>query len=308
MKVYNCLKQFDLDLMFSMALEDEGGDPVEIPLRLNGIIQYITTQYPTEEEMENCCHVVVTSDEPWDPYSKDFEENKRATQVHDHYRVLEVISRCNMVILAVTSEAKGDLFDHLQDMVTGLRIEESGDKHQIASVLTEVHTLEITEEVLTKWWGIGLETVKQTIKVTTQAGVWTMVRPVERTFWTRRNQLKFLTLNHLIYSDTMFPKVLSVQKMNYTQVYMDTLGWDNFHPMKSRSEASESLNCFVKENQWISRTIITDGAMEEKGRNQRVNCIKWGITQQFTKPYNPWQNHVEQTVLELKKQINHFTR
>ena len=31
-KVYDCLKQFDLDLMFCMALEDEGGDPVEIPL------------------------------------------------------------------------------------------------------------------------------------------------------------------------------------------------------------------------------------------------------------------------------------
>ena len=146
--------------MFCMALEDEGGDPFEIPLQLNGIIQYINTHYPTEEEMENCHHVVVTSDEPWDPYSKDFEENERAAQVNDHYQVLEVILRCIMVILAVTSEAKGDLFDHLQDTVAGLRIEESGDKHQIASVLTKEHTLEITEEVLAKWWGIGLETVK----------------------------------------------------------------------------------------------------------------------------------------------------
>ena len=184
-----------------------------------------------------------------------------------------------MVISAVTSEAEGDLFDHLQDVVTGLRIEESRDEHQIASVLTKEHTLEITEEVLAKWWGIGLETVKQTIKVTMQAGVQTMVRPVERRFQTRRNQLKFLTSNHLIYSDMMFPKVLSVWKMDCTQVYMDTLGWDHFHPMKSRSEAGEFLNHFVKENQWIPRTIITDGAMEEKGRNWRVNCKKWGITQ-----------------------------
>ena len=213
-----------------------------------------------------------------------------------------------MVILVVTSEAEGDLFDHLQDAVTGLRIEESGDKHQIASVLTKEHTLEITEEVLAKWWGIGLETVKQTIKVTTQAGVQTMVRPVERRFRMRRNQLKFLTSNCLIYSDMMFPKVLSVQKMDCAQVYMDTLGWDHFHPMKSRSEASESLNCFVKENQWIPRTIITNGAMEEKGGNWRVNHKKWGITQQFTEPYSPWQNCAEQTVLEMKKQIKRFMR
>ena len=124
----------------------------------------------------------------------------------------------------------------------------------------------------------------------------------------KKKSVKFLMSNHLIYSDTMFPKVLSVWKMNCAQVYMDMLGWDHFHPMKSKSEAGESLDHFVKENQWIPRTIITDGAMEEKGRSWRVNHMKWGITQQFTEPYSPWQNHAEQTVLELKKQIKHFTR
>ena len=63
MKVYDCLKQSDLDSMFCMALEDEGGTPVEIPLQMNGIIQYINTCYPTDKEMKNCHHVVVTSDD-----------------------------------------------------------------------------------------------------------------------------------------------------------------------------------------------------------------------------------------------------
>jgi hypothetical protein len=84
-KVYDCPKQFDLDLMFCVALEDEGGTLVEIPLHLNGIIQYINTHYPTDEEMENCHCVVVTSNEPWDPYSKDFKQNKKAAHVHDYY-------------------------------------------------------------------------------------------------------------------------------------------------------------------------------------------------------------------------------
>jgi transposase len=48
--------------------------------------------------------------------------------------------------------------------------------------------------------------------------------------------------------------------------------------------------------------------MEEKGGSWRVNCMKWGITQQFTESYSPWQNHAEQTVLEMKKQIKHFMR
>jgi hypothetical protein len=71
--------------MFCVALKDEGGTPVEILLHLNGIIQYINSHYPTDEEMENCHHVVVTIDEPWDPYSKDFKQNKRAAHIHDYY-------------------------------------------------------------------------------------------------------------------------------------------------------------------------------------------------------------------------------
>jgi hypothetical protein len=47
----------------------------------------------------------------------------------------------------------------------------------------------------------------------------------------------------------MFFKVLSVWKMICAQVSMDTLGWDHFHPMKARSDVSESLDCFVEENQ-----------------------------------------------------------
>ena len=31
--------------------------------------------------------------------------------------------------------------------------------------------------------------------------------------------------------------------------------------------------------------------LEEKGRSWRVNRMKWGITQWFTEPYSPWQNH-----------------
>ena len=50
-KVYDCPKQFDIDSRFCIEMEDEGGTPVEIPLRLNGIVQYIDTRYPTDDEM-----------------------------------------------------------------------------------------------------------------------------------------------------------------------------------------------------------------------------------------------------------------
>ena len=269
---------------------------------------------------QNCRRVVITSDEPWDPYSKDFEENERAAHVHDQYRLAEIETRCNRVVSAVSTEADGLLFQHLEDAVSGLNLEESDDseerqiensaenseERQVASISTENRAPEITEEVLAKRWGIGLETAKRTMKVTTQAGVRTIVRPMERRFRTRRNQLKFPTSNRLIYSDTMFPKVQSIRKMNCAQIYTDTLGWDHFHPMRAKSEAGESLDRFVDENQWIPRTLITDGAMEQKGGDWGTNRVKWGITQRFTEPYSPWQNRAEATVLEMKKSDQAF--
>ena len=73
-KVYDCLKQFDLDLMFCIALhcialEGKSGTPVEIPLHLNSIIQYIETRYLTDEEMlENFQCVVITKQQAMGPF------------------------------------------------------------------------------------------------------------------------------------------------------------------------------------------------------------------------------------------------
>lgn len=49
---------------------------VTIPLQLNGIISYFDARTPTTEEIENCPHIILTSDEEWNPYSSHFAEKE----------------------------------------------------------------------------------------------------------------------------------------------------------------------------------------------------------------------------------------
>jgi hypothetical protein len=49
---------------------------VTIPLQLNGIISYFDARTPTTEEIENCPHIILTSDKEWNPYSSHFAEKE----------------------------------------------------------------------------------------------------------------------------------------------------------------------------------------------------------------------------------------
>jgi len=320
-KVYDCPKQFDLDSKFVIEFKDEDGDPFIVPLRLNGIIQYINTHNPTDKELATCRWIVVTSDQSWDPYSKIFEENEEAAHAFDQHRQAELQCHTRRVISAVSVESDGTLFDHLCEHVNtpdpsheDLLVDgdsgrnENADFRQVDAVSTDQRASEISDEVLARRWGIGLQTAKRTLRVTTQAGVRRILHPVERRFRTRRNQLKFPTSSRLVYSDTMFPQVKSVNGKTCAQVYTDGLGWDHFYPMKARSEAGDTLDMFVQENQWIPQVIVTDGAMEQVGGTWPEIRKKWGIRQRLTEPYSPWQNRAESSVYEIKKAIKRMTR
>jgi hypothetical protein len=45
-----------------------------MPLEMSGVISYLPTQRPTDEELETCVSHDLTSDVPWEPYSPSFRE------------------------------------------------------------------------------------------------------------------------------------------------------------------------------------------------------------------------------------------
>ena len=66
-KVYDTPKSFEPGSPHAIMLDDPELKEITIPLRLRGVFSYFDTHQPTEEEMENCCRIVLTSEEPWNP-------------------------------------------------------------------------------------------------------------------------------------------------------------------------------------------------------------------------------------------------
>jgi hypothetical protein len=52
-------------------------EQVRLPLRLKGVISYLETRLPTQDEINNCRWLTATNDTVWDPYSDSFAEQEK---------------------------------------------------------------------------------------------------------------------------------------------------------------------------------------------------------------------------------------
>ena len=77
-------KQFDSTSTHSIVgIEERKGQTINLPLSLKGIISFLPTSYPTDEQLESCSYITLTSAVPWDPYSTAFEteEDRQSSAV-----------------------------------------------------------------------------------------------------------------------------------------------------------------------------------------------------------------------------------
>lgn len=241
-KVYDCPKQFDLDSPFTIELKDELDATFEIPLSLNGVVQYFDTRCPTDSDLDTCRRIEYTSPAPWDPYSDEFADSERAAHAHKNHRLHNISALCARRISALEIAEDDSLLEAtLSDQFhRACTLPSNGDSlddgdaavadRQVAAVSTDDRHPFLSPETLARRWGIGLDTAHRTMKATTQAGVRHLTHPIDRRLRTRRADLKFPTSNKPIYSDTMFVTTPSVRRMKCAQVFTDTEGWDHFYP------------------------------------------------------------------------------
>jgi len=53
-RVFDCPKQFDIDSPFSVRFENEVGDFLDAPFKLNGVMPYLDVHHPMDEELADC--------------------------------------------------------------------------------------------------------------------------------------------------------------------------------------------------------------------------------------------------------------
>jgi hypothetical protein len=73
--------------LHAIVCKDEN---LKIPLILNGVISYFHARTPSLYEIENCQHITLTSDEEWNPYSTEFEEQEDQVQTNRSINALRV--------------------------------------------------------------------------------------------------------------------------------------------------------------------------------------------------------------------------
>ena len=142
----------------------------------------------------------------------------------------------------------------------------------------------LTKEILSKRWGIGLDTAHRTITVTTQNGIRRVLHPVERRYRTRQAHLRFPTLNTRLYTDTMFSAVSSLRGNKCAQVFTNGISYDLFYPLKKEAMAVDALNEVIR-TVGVPKELVSDGACAElHGRFAKV-ANKYRIKQRVTEPY-----------------------
>jgi hypothetical protein len=47
---------------------------------MNGVVSAFQTHFPSEQELDSCLWVELTSDKEWDPHSRDFTDRKRSAE------------------------------------------------------------------------------------------------------------------------------------------------------------------------------------------------------------------------------------
>ncbi len=179
------------------------------------MVSYFTSRRPTDDEIATCTRLEMTSAAAWDPRSPHFRQTETQLREHGDSTISMVSTTMQLSgtgtrgnlhevmslmmpreILAVASAEDGLLAERLEEMVNvsggdlrGDGICMIGSEHELYAMATSLPDSVITKEVLAKRWGLGLETAKRTLEVTTQVGIRKYVHPVARRFKTRQQAI-----------------------------------------------------------------------------------------------------------------------
>jgi hypothetical protein len=105
---------------------------------------------------------------------------------------------------------------------------------------------------LAKNWGIGLEAAKRTRLVTTQRGIRRMIHPsLNKRYKTNDRQLRYRRLLVLMYTDTMFSTILSIQKNKAAQIFCTDFGFVREFPLKKEKGSHDACLCYFTEMEFL---------------------------------------------------------
>ena len=282
----------------SRGLEIELKD-LTIQLRSKGTKLLFETRAPTDEELQNCPHVQLTSRQPWNPHEVKLSKVVTQRENDENYdpRSNEYELRNIDPTLDPSSwrEAKRvQVYDPNSHDIPEQRTFESNERHSHAS-----------PEKLSERWGISIERARATLRSTMQRGTRSAILPLARRYRADR-MFDRPRLRGKFSTDTGYFKCVSLRGNIASQVYFHKCGfYAVYHLSKvDDTQVGPTLPRFISEF-GIPEQLTMDGAAVQVGRKTTFmdTIRRANIDHHISGPYRPEENPAEGGIRELKRRF-----
>jgi hypothetical protein len=175
---------------------------------------------------ETCPWIYLNNEHHWEPHSNFFQEAENNT-----LQCLENDTPRDRNLFALKRSFRCVIEDDL-DQLSSAFLHPDIMSYNIYSTSTSKRQYQLSPELLLQRWGIGIETAKNTIKVTAQKGIRSILYPIERCFKTKQAQLRYKQLagcHGRFYTDTFFSSQPALNGAKMAQLYINDIGFSKLY-------------------------------------------------------------------------------
>lgn len=161
-------------------------EDVCLPLCLRGIISYLPTRYPTNDEINKCKWLIVTKDTPWNPYNDSFTEQESSYLNFHNFPIHRNIDEREIMTF------HSELFCN------------------VCSISTTPPQLNVSDQHIAKIFQCSPKTAAHTNQITTQKGLHSMTDHLTCWYRTKQAALCYAQLggrNGHFYSNTLISSI-----------------------------------------------------------------------------------------------------
>ena len=276
---------------------------ITIPHQTLSTIIYANTRAPTNQELGQHPHIVLSSTADWDPHHVRFPSHAMEEESRSTINAIQTLQQ-----YCVEPSFVGTINDpatFAERLISSVQVHDPNmDKADVPSAQT-FHTKKrkttVTTADLSERWFIGLTQAEKTIWATTQRLLRSAILPLVRRYHADR-MYERPRFRGTVYTDMMHGHFKSLDRNRYAQVFATEDFFAAAYPMETKSMAGDALKEFITEF-GVPDKIVMDGAAEQMGRKttfmQQVR--KHHIDFHLTEPERYNQSRVEGVIREIRK-------
>ena len=286
-------------------------------LAMKGTIVFAETYSPTDQELDSCPHINLSSDASWNPHTVTFTACQRSLEEEvGGFRYVSGLSTILDDQLYEEEEQDVRLFDlnQITRRISSMTVTKPVILRQDANIdpgSTDVPLMstfsssdrhsDVTPQDLSERWGISIATAAQTLKKTTQKFLRSAVLPLGRRYRTDRVFTR-KTLAGDWSTDTMDGRSKSLEGNKYAQVFANKGYFSRIYPMNSKKNAGDALRLFCQEF-GVPERLTFDGSKEQtmKGTEFMKQIRTHNIDFHISEADLHNQNFCEGVIRELRR-------